>query len=190
MRRGALSVKPAAILLVLALSACSSAAPATFDLHAADSTARRMRGTLLVDMPLVLPPLNNDRLIVRTGDDSLAYLGGVQWADNLSPLLQSRMIESFQNANLLRNLRRYDQNADYRLVLTVRRFDLDAPTSIAHVDIAAQLIASSSGKVVAARIFTAEAPAAATTGAAPPLALDRALTDVQRQIVAWSAASV
>ena len=80
------------VLTVLALSGCSSAPPQTFDLHAADSPSRVMRGAVLVAMPIAEPPLNSDRLVMRTGGDGLAYLTGVQWADNLSPLVQSRVI--------------------------------------------------------------------------------------------------
>jgi cholesterol transport system auxiliary component len=55
------------------------------------------------------------------------------------------------------------------------------------VEISARLVAESSGRTVAAKIFSASEPVAEIAGAAPALALDRAFGQVSRQIVVWAA---
>ena len=54
------------------------------------------------------------------------------------------------------------------------------------VEISAKILADSSGRVAAARIFTTRAPGSAGDGAAAAHALDSALGDALRQIVAWA----
>ena len=50
--------------------------------------------------------LDSDRILVRTGPQQLATLAGAQWPDRLPAILQARLTQSFQNAGLLRVVRR------------------------------------------------------------------------------------
>ncbi len=85
------------------LAACSSAPRVTYDLTPAEGfAARGGRGQLAVLLPDAILPADSDRIVVRTNPQSVAYLFGAQWADKLPSLVQSRLIESFQNAHLLR----------------------------------------------------------------------------------------
>ena len=174
-------------LLALALAGCAST-PQNYDLTAAAAHARLPRGTITVDVPTAATPLDGQLIVVREVDDRLASLGGAQWADRLTALVQSRMIETFENAGLLRKMRPSGQPADYRLVLAIRRFDIDAPQRLARVEIAVQLV-SDGGQVRAAKIFSASEPVAEIAGAVPPLALNAALGQVLPQIVAWAVAA-
>ncbi len=125
---------------------------------------------------------------MRDGDDRLSSLAGAQWVDRLTALVQSRTVQTFQNAGLLGKLRASGEPANYRLSLAIQRFDIDAPQRLARVEIAAQLV-SDGGKVRAAKIFSASEPVAQISGAYPPVALDGALGRVLPQIVAWAAAA-
>jgi cholesterol transport system auxiliary component len=173
------------------LAACASAPKLTYDLSpvAADFAARHGHGQLAVAVPDATLPANSDEIVVRTGPQSVAYLSGAQWADKLPSLIQSRLIESFQNAHVLRGVGRPGILADVTLYTTLRRFDLDAARGEASVQIAAQLVATS-GRAIAAKLFSAKIPISSSESSVVAAALDAALAQVMRAIVLWTAAKI
>ena len=173
------------------LAACSSVPPATYDLTAATGgfAARAGRGQLAVLLPDAILPADSDRIVVRTNPQSVAYLSGAQWADKLPSLIQSRLIESFQNAHLLRAAGRPGMLADFSLQTSVRRFELDAARGEAVVEISAQVIGTS-GRIVGGRIFAANVATPPSDPAAVAAALDAALAQVMREIVIWTAPKI
>src|ERR1700724_3548355 len=155
----------------LLLAACSSAPLATYDLTPAEGFAAHAgRGQLAVLLPDATLPANSDRIVVRTNPQSVAYLAGAQWADKLPSLVQSRLIESFQNAHLLRAVGRPGILADATLHTTLRRFDFDAGQGEASFQISVQLIAAS-GRVIAGGLFSANVPAPSSEPSAVAAAL-------------------
>jgi cholesterol transport system auxiliary component len=173
------------------LAACSSAPLTTYDLTPAAGgfAARAGRGQLAVLQPEAILPANSDRIVVRFDLQSVAYLTGAQWADKLPSLVQSRIIESFQNAHLLREVGRPGMLADFSLQTSIRRFELDAAQSAAIVEISAQIL-SQSGRIVAARLFSDNVPVTSQDPAAVAAALDAALAQVMRDIVIWTAPKI
>ena len=139
--------------------------------------------------PTRLSPPTLDRIVVRTNPQSVAYLPGAQWADKLPSLVQSRLIESFQNAHLLRAVGRPGMLADFSLQTSIRRFELDAARGDAVVEISAQIIGPS-GRIVGGRIFAANVPAPPSDPAVVASALDAALAKVMREIVIWTAPKI
>ncbi|MDQ6703214.1 MAG: ABC-type transport auxiliary lipoprotein family protein [Pseudomonadota bacterium] len=186
-RRRLFPVLLAGLSFVL-LAACSSAPVATYDLTPAGSgfAARAGRGQLAVLRPEATLPADSDRIVVRTNLQSVAYLSGAQWADKLPTLVQSRLIESFQNARLLRAVGRPGMLADFSLQTSIRRFELDAARSEAVVEISAQILGPS-GRIVGGRLFAANVPAPSSDPAVVTSALDAALAQVMREIVIWTA---
>ena len=63
-------------------------------------------------------------------------------------------------------------------------------TGEATVEISGKLINAGSGRILAAQIFSAQAPGSAADGASASAALDAALGQVMKEIVAWAAAKV
>lgn len=178
----------AALLAAALLAACGSAPPQTFDLSAvADVQAQTARRRLVVNEPEAVLPADSDRIVVRTGPEAVAYLSGAQWADRLPKLLQSRLIQTFENAHLSRAVSRPGAPADVVLSGEIRRFEIDVVTREAVVEWSVRLVADASGKVVAARVFSARNPIPVSGPAAMAAALDAALGGVLRQIVAWAA---
>jgi cholesterol transport system auxiliary component len=178
-------------LPVSLLAACATAPNPTYDLSPAGEgiAARAGRGQLAILLPDATLPANSDRIVVRTSTQSVAYLSGAQWADKLPALVQSRLIESFQNAHLLRAVGRPGMLADFNLQTSIRRFELDAARADATVEISAQLT-SSSGRITAGRLFAANVPAPTSDPAAVAAALDAALREVMREIVVWAAPKI
>ncbi len=177
----------AAVGVFLLLASCAGgAAPVTFDLSAArPAPARALRGQLQIPEPIATTDLDSDRILVRTGPQEVATLAGAKWSDRLPLLVQARLTQTFENANLLRQVgRRATATADYDLDIDIRAFELDPAQSRVEVDFAVKVVAVD-GRVVAAQIFTAEAPVASTDGAAVSAALNGALSSVMTRIVAF-----
>jgi cholesterol transport system auxiliary component len=187
----------AAIAAGLLLASCAGGpAEDTFDLSAArPAPARPLRGQLRIAEPLAAIDLDSERILVRAGPQEIATLAGAKWSDRLPLLVQSRLTQTFENANLSGQAgrlsgqagRRPATAADYDLDIDIRAFDLDAARSRVEVDFAIKIVSAGSGRVVAAEIFTDEAPVASTSGAEVSAALDGALSSVMMRIVAFVA---
>jgi cholesterol transport system auxiliary component len=179
------------LIVSLVVASCGGAPPETFDLSAAAPPAHQLRAQIAIREPVAALDLDSQRILVRTGPETLAYLSGAQWSDRLPSLVQTRLVETFQNAHLLQSVGRAGGGvaADYSLELDIRAFELDAKTVQANVDIAVKIV-SSAGRVVAARIFKIQTPAAGTSGADAAKALDAALSSVMTQIVAFVSAQI
>jgi cholesterol transport system auxiliary component len=182
-----------AVAAVLVAAACASAPPETFDLSAASPPpAHPLRAQIAIREPVASLDLDSQRILVRTGPDTVAYLAGAQWSDRLPALVQTRLVQTFQNARLLRSVARSGSGvaADYSLELDIRAFELDVGAAQANVDIAAKIVGAVSGRVVAAQIFKAHVPAAGTGGRETTTALDLALSKVMAQIVAFTTSQI
>jgi cholesterol transport system auxiliary component len=178
----------AALALAAPLAACGGAPLDTYDLNAArPAPAHALSARVRVSEPLAALDLDSDRILVRAGPQQLAALAGAKWPDRLPLIVQARLTQSFQNAGLARQVGRNPATAaDYVLDLDIRKFDLDVARSQVEIDVAAKLV-SASGGVVAAEIFTADAPVASTDPATVAAAMDGALSSVMKRIVAFVA---
>lgn len=179
------------LCLSLALGACASSAPPTFDLSAPRDFGRigAGRGQLAVSEPAAVQALNSERVIVRDGE-SLSFLGGAQWSDRLPALIQARLIETFENGSRVKNVGRPGGalNPDYTLSTELRAFYVEPRSGQAVVAITARLV-NSRGQVVAGRVFTASEPVAGIDGPNAARALDGAMGQVLVEIVRWASGS-
>ena len=176
------------------LAACSAGPVATFDLSAAPEgkPVRKARGQVVVSEPSASAPTDGDRIVVRPAGDSVATLKGAQWSERLPHLVQTRLVQSFENARMLTAVGRADSRitAPYALTTEIRRFEIDVARGEAVVEISAKLVAEQSGHITAAQVFSAAVPGSASDGATAVAALDAALGSVMSQIVVWTAARI
>lgn len=180
------------LALVISLAGCGGSAMETFNLNAPrDGLTGRAGAQIVVAPPAATAPFDGDRLVVRAPNGSFAYVKDAQWVDALPRLLQARLIQTFDNTSALRTVARPGDGVVAALALNteIRRFEMDAGRGEAVVEISAKLVAAISGRIVAARVFTARAPGSAGQGASASAALDAAGQDALRQIVNWSAAA-
>jgi cholesterol transport system auxiliary component len=173
------------------LAGCASAPKLTYDLNSVSGrfAASRAKGQIAVQVPEATLPANSNEIVVRTGPQSVAYLSGAQWADKLPPLIQSRLIESFENVHLVRAAGKPGMLADATLNTNLRRFDFDPARSEASVEMFAQLVRAS-GRIIASRLFSANVPSASSDPTAVAAAFDVALGQVMREIVLWAAPKI
>jgi cholesterol transport system auxiliary component len=185
------SLAAGALALALGFSGCASLAPApqSFDLRAAHVKARSFSARIFVATPSAIPPLDGDLIVVRAPDGALSRVPGARWADSLPTLLRSRLGQTFENAGLARQVALSSEGADLSLAIEIRRFDIDAGTRMAQVELTARLVSRSGAGVVAAKVFSATEPVGDIAGAATAQALDGALSQVLAQIVVWTAST-
>ena len=175
--------------LALALGGCGGGPPpATYDLHASQgkTAAGRLSATLVIAEPTGVQPVDSDRIVIRTGSESVAYLAGAQWSDRLPRLVQTRLIQTFENAGLLGRVGRPGLAASHVLQTELRRFEVDVTRNEAVVEISAKIVTDGASRIVAAQIFSATSPAPATQGGQAAAALDDALGDAMRRILVWT----
>lgn len=197
-RRAAVaSMRAASILASVAcavvLAGCGASQLVSYDLSAprvVGVRANSLRGVLAVNLPHADAAVDSKRILIREGETRLAYLAGAQWANDLPGLLQARLIDSFENARQLRAVGRPGMSSDFSLSTEIRRFEIDVTTGQARVEIVARIFSDKTGRPLAARVFSASAPAPKTADGVAAQALDAALADVLRKLVVWTIAAV
>src|SRR5919199_3549650 len=172
----------AAVLAALACACSSGPPPTTFDL-----TAPRQKvgggsvpGQVAVAEPVAIQVLEADRILVKDAAGTVSFLGGAQWADRLPRLVQARLIQTFENSSRLRAVSRPGDRitADYQLNTELRAFQISSATNEALVEISAKVVNDKSGRIAAARVFTARVPVATIDAPNAAQALDKALSTV------------
>jgi cholesterol transport system auxiliary component len=186
----------AVLAAAMALAACGGGQPPpTFDLNAPQMMSKPRgagRGQLVIAEPTALSVLNTDRIVVRSQGE-IAYLSRAQWSDRLPRLVQSRLVEGFENGSRLRAVGTPSDKlaADYQLVTDVRAFHVSvASEPMAEVEISAKVVSDRAGRVLASKVFRASVPAASTEGPDAVNALDEAFQRVIGELVAWASHAV
>lgn len=180
------------------LAACGSkAVNDTFDLTASVSdvatTASARSRQLLVADPSALKALDSEQILVRVSGAEIRYLSQSQWSDRLTRVVQSKLVEAFENTGRLGGVGRPGQGLaiDFQLITDVRAFEIAAEGGDRGVvEISAKLLNDRNGTVKAQRVFRAEVPSTGSDNASYVAALDRAFARVTGDIVAWTLQSI
>jgi cholesterol transport system auxiliary component len=177
------------LVLAVLTGACSSGpAPTTYDLSAPTSRIRGASGVqVLVAEPSALQVHSTQQIIVKDTSGAISFLGGGQWSDNLPRLIQTRLINTFENSSQLRGVSRPSSGAvaDVQLISELRSFEISTPSNEAVVEISVKIVNDSNGRIVNGRIFKARSPATAIDAANATRALDEALSAAMLDIVRW-----
>jgi cholesterol transport system auxiliary component len=180
-------------LLCLSLLGCALAGsrpPTTYDLVAPRSfaaSAKPAQWQLLVQEPIAVPSLDTTRLMVRPKADQVSYYKGIAWSDRLPRLVQTRMIETFQNSGAVKSVS--SSSGQYALASEIRAFQIDVSggPAAAEIDIFAKLINTSTGRVVASKAFSARVAAKTDSPGDAIAALNQAFTEVLQDTTTWVA---
>lgn len=152
------------------------------------SSPGRLPGLVLVVEPTAIELYASERVVVREPGGALSYLPGVRYAAPLPALVQTRLIETFENASRIGGVARPGDRVspDYQLNSTLRTFWIDAESGLAVVEVAVRAVGESNGRIAGARVFSARVPVASVTGPAAMAALEAALAEVMLEIVRWA----
>lgn len=192
-RRGFLVASAAGAASVLA--ACTTGLPAiTYDLSAGVTTpaSRRISRTVLISMPDAIQTYDTDRIVAREAGGVLSYLPSAQWSDRLPSLIQTRMVQAFQDAGVSNVGRTTDPlNPDRVLASDIRAFELDVGAgNIAVVSLNVRLVDDWNRRIAASSAFSASVPVSGTSANHAVPALNAALGQVIAQVIDWTVRNV
>ncbi|CAD7045419.1 ABC transporter [Pseudorhizobium endolithicum] len=179
-------------LVVILASGCGSKAKNdTFDLSITPAgTGPAVRGRqILVPEPTALKPLDSDQVVVRVSEAEIQYLANSQWGDRLPRMVQSKLVEAFENSGRLGGVGKPGQGLaiDYQVVTEIRTFEVDTSgADVANVEISVKILNDRNGTVRAQQVFRASAPVSGSENRDFIAALDRAFAQVGAEIVEWS----
>ncbi|MCB5200905.1 ABC-type transport auxiliary lipoprotein family protein [Neorhizobium sp. T786] len=188
-RPSALVVLP--LVAVLATGCGSKAKNDTFDLSitpASSGPAARSR-QILVTEPTALKPLDSEQVVIRISPSEIQYLANSQWGDTLPRMVQSKLVEAFENSGRLGGVGRPGQGLaiDYQVVTNIRSFEVDTSgADVANVEISVKILNDRNGTVRAQQVFRASVPVSGSANRDFIAGLDRAFANVGAEIVEWS----
>ncbi|MFQ0814449.1 ABC transporter [Brucella anthropi] len=193
-RRTLRRMTSASILLSMILAGCGTATPLdTFNLSAPQpgiSAPSRKNMQLLVPAPTALKALDSENIVVSSAPGSIEYLKGAQWGDRLTNIVQSRLVQAYENTGVFGGIGRPGDGLaiNYQVLTDLRVFGIQAYASpqLAVVEMAVRLMNDKTGEVRATRVFRTEIPVSGTTNAAYVKALNAAFERTANEIVSWT----
>lgn len=183
-------------LVALLLAGCGTKANNdTFDLSitptAQGASARGKQ--ILVPEPTALKSLDSEQVVVRVSPSEIQYLANSQWGDRLPKMVQSKLVEAFENSGKLSGVGKPGQGLaiDYQVVADIRSFEIDTSgPRVAKVEISVKILNDRNGSVRAQNVFSAAVPVSGEDNAKFIGAINRAFAKVGADIVNWTLRSI
>jgi cholesterol transport system auxiliary component len=148
-------------------------------------------GQLRVDAPTASAALDWRRIALTKGVLRLDYFADSEWSDVLTDLVQTVLVNSFQNSGAITAITgSLGLSADFILATEIRHFEAQygagsGPPDV-WVAIEAQFVAMPAREVVVQALFQRHVPAATNDLPSIATAFDQALDAVIREIVVWT----
>ncbi|HEX7769661.1 MAG TPA: ABC-type transport auxiliary lipoprotein family protein [Dokdonella sp.] len=192
---------PFVFVLPLALCACSSlfnVQRTPFTIYSPQYAAARAEGApvdwqLVVETPLASDTLATPRILVMPSPGVIEVFPGARWSDTAPSLLRDLVVRGFEASGRIVGVGSAVSGlrADYSLAIDLHDFQIEivegAPRAALRFQ--ARLLDYTSNRVLAARTFTAEEPAAGTEAALAFAAFQRALNTSVARLVDWTLAT-
>ena len=145
---------------------------------------------LAIEVPVAAESLNNSRIALRHDPLSLRYYKGARWTERAPVMVQTLLIESFENSGKIVAVARKatDIRADYVLKTDLREFQAEYDAGgapVAHVRLNAKLVVMPKRAIIASETFESSVRAEGTGIAQVVVAFDTALGKTLKQIVEW-----
>lgn len=144
---------------------------------------------LVVPEPAAPMAFNSDKVVVLGDPPEGAPFEKAQFTDNIPAVVQSKMVESFENAGCFASVTRPLDNLEPsdQLQADIRQFSLVMkPEPTAHVEIALKLV-TAGGKIAGSRVFDQSALLSALDAPSAVAALDTAFGQVLADAIPWAA---
>lgn len=167
----------------------------TYDLDAPQSFAeprKPLKGQLVIPDPTGLLMFDTQRLLfVPPGGDHPEF-AAFQWSDTLPKLVQTKLIQGFENYDVAHAPLRASDNlqADYQLLIEIRSFQIATePEPIADISLSAKIL-DKNGRVIAARLFQDRKKIERLDPQSAASAFNTAFGVITRDLVGWTAAAL
>ena len=194
-----------AALAALALSACTGIIPGTgeplklYTLTPKETYSGELPKVgwqLVIEMPVAPAGINTNRIALAHSSITLDYFARATWTDSAPAMVQTLLVESFENTHRIVAVGRESVGLrpDYVLKLELREFQAEyaspqAPPTV-HVRLIAKLVRMPMREIVASHTAEQMSPAAANNLDSVVAAFDEALGPVLKDIVVWTLTSV
>ncbi len=192
-----------ALALALGIGSCSlsgmladdTPAPKLFVLSPKStfsSELPRVTAQLVVEVPVASEGLNTHRIALRESPLTLDYFAGARWTERVPLLVQTLLVESFENTEKIISVARQgiDLRADYVLKTELREFQAEYGGSSAVPDVwvrlNAKLVRMPARVIVASETFEARFISGGTTMTDIVFAFDETLNKVLKKSVTWT----
>ena len=160
--------------------------------RAISTSGKAPRGQLVV-AELTSPIMYETRkILVRPSGKEDPTFANAQWPDNMPKLLQTKIIQSFENSGFLRTAAKSTEGitADHQLLIDLRSFQISAsPEPVGEIEFAAKILGDN-GQIVEALIFRATVPAKAMDAPAAAAALNEAFGKAVTELVLWTLGAI
>jgi phospholipid/cholesterol/gamma-HCH transport system substrate-binding protein len=146
-------------------------------------------GPLVVAEPTALIMFETRKFIVRPAASEDPSFARAEWSDSVPKLLQAKIIETFENAGLMREVMRPTDGVttEKQLLIDIRKFQITlSPKPMAEIEFAARIM-SDNNQIAGARRFEANASLKAPDATAAASALDAAFAQSATELVRWTA---
>jgi phospholipid/cholesterol/gamma-HCH transport system substrate-binding protein len=169
--------------------------PSGYDIaapRAFPAPAKPAEGQLAVPDPTAVLMFDTQKILIKPPSGEMTSVAGAQWSDTVPKLVQAKIIQSFENASYLGSVTRPIEGlaTSAQLLIDIRSFEIVlTPDPVAEVELSAKILGEG-GKIVAARIFRASAPAKSTEAPAAPAAIGEAFAKVATDLVVWAAGKI
>ncbi len=145
---------------------------------------------LAIEVPVAAESLNNSRIALRHDPLSLLYYKGARWTERAPVMVQTLLIESFENSGKIVAVARKatDIRADYVLKTDLREFQAEYDAGgapVAHVRLNAKLVVMPKRAIIASETFESSVRAEGSNVSQVIAAFDLALGRTLKQIVEW-----
>jgi phospholipid/cholesterol/gamma-HCH transport system substrate-binding protein len=152
----------------------------------------KLKGQLVIPEPTAIIQLDAQNIVFRTSKADSPLPPGPRWADNLSRLLQEKIVQSFENAGQQDKVSRNADavTAEFQLLVDIRSFQMiTQPAPTAEIELSAKLV-DNTGHILDAHVlqFTAAAKSAETVDAIA--AFDEVLGKALKDLVTWASAAL
>ena len=150
---------------------------------------------ILVDVPLAPAGLDTTRIALSHSAVSIDYFADSEWTDRTPLLVQTAILQSFENSRAITAIDRESigLRADFILKTEIRHFEAlyDSPNGppVVWVAIITRLVAPSGREIVAQSSFERREQASANEIPRIVVAFDEALGAVIKDIVVWTASN-
>lgn len=197
-RLGAWIVVPLLALVVGVSAGCvppgQAELPSLYDLSPKSTFSEdlpRADWQLVVETPVAAAALDTPRVALKRGAAKVDYYERAAWTDVAPQLVQTLIIESFENTDKIISVGREDANlrSDYLLKPELREFQAEYTSGgapVANVHINAKLVKMPQRTIIAGANFQHKAQASGDNMSAIVEAFDEALGKVLKKLVDWT----
>lgn len=158
-----------------------------------DPTLPEIQVQLVIEEPTAAGAVNTDRIAVRPTPFKVQYFPDARWVDRAPPLVQTMLLESFENTGKVGAVGRQaiGLNADFTLVSDLREFQAelkdgadDSLTVVVHLN--TKIVQEPQGHIIASRSFKEEVPVETDDMEVIVGAFDTALGRAMGDAVEWT----